>query len=278
MKGLSILCVVGVIRALTLQDSYSQEEFVKGSDAKNTNVDSNSNPTIYEAARPSLKMANRQRRKDCPIRYYRVPRTGSSSMKRPLLACNGVEYFFHEEAMRDAIADNHSMCGNSVVRTIVTLRDPCDRFQSAYKHAVTKYAWFRSRHPSISTLIQELQKDYPGGFPYHPHGEASEKDVIKLLPLSTHNVVFWPTSFFFNAKTKHPVCFHDKPPYEQLQNITQSYGCAESDEGWERAMQSAPTTYSADVLKIADMSKEDCAAVKNLYHEDVKLWERHCVQ
>lgn len=278
MKGLSILCVVGVVGALTLQDSFSQEEFVKGSDAKNTKVDSNSNPNMYEAARLSLKMGNPRRRKECPIKYYRVPRTGSSAVKRPLQACNGVEFLMHEESMRDAIADKQSMCGNSVVRTLVTIRDPCDRFESAYKHAVTKHAWFRSRHPSISTLIQQLRKDYPGGLPYHPHGDASKKDAIKLLPLSTHNVVFWPTSFFFNAKTKHPLCFHDKPPFEQLQNITRSYGCAESDGEWENAMRSQPTHYSADVMKISDMSKEDCAAVKNLYHEDVKLWERHCVQ
>jgi len=243
------------------------------------------------------------------MKYYRVPRTGSTITQKALKACSSLEYLGHPQAMTDASFGKETKCQIFGNNTVLVMRDPCERFKSSYwkrvddegatvlmdlhEEGVTPYTkaglitlakQFKKEYPTMKHLIKQLQKDYPDGLPSSPPKKitsADERgtDLLNLQPMSSHNIIFWPTAWFYNKATAHPVCYSRDNLIHDLEKVTHSLGCSKSTSLWEEARHKKFNAhFPKGMTEYPKMSSEECSAVKDLYRSDIKLLEKHNCQ
>lgn len=239
------------------------------------------------------------------LKFYAVPRTGSSHADEPLRACAPLQYYSHFTAMEDVRSGGAGRCGGAArtgrtARTVTVLRDAVERFRSAYwkrvtiNGSLTDHALsedesdalslnrdaqsFKARYPTMRRLLDELLRRYPRGLPRRAPGGA-RADVLHLSLRSSHNVIFWPTTWFYDNATALPICYSRDRLYDDLERVTRSQLCGQSEKLWKQAKRKKPNAhFPANGTGYPPMSRQERAAVRRLYRHDVALSRRHaCV-
>jgi len=229
--------------------------------------------------------------------YYRVPRTASTVSQKALQACPSLKYLDHKSAMAEASFGSNfpTKC-----RKVLVMKDPCERFRSAYwkrvddldatvamdlhedevtaegkANLIMLAKQFKTKYPTMKHLLKQLQRDYPKGLPSDPP-KTSKENTLNLEPKSGHNIIFWPTAWFYNKATAHPVCYSREHLLDDLEKVTDSLGCSKSTSLWESARHKKQKThYPKGMNEYPEMSSEECSAVKQLYRSDYELLEKH---
>ena len=177
--------------------------------------------------------------------YYRVPKTGSSSLLLQLKTCNThITVHDHADGCR-----NISWCNASLLNPNKTpfavVREPCDRFASQFDALKAKKWLFHQHIKDLDSFLTWLE-------------QVSAVREINKYVRSSHRVILYPQSLFVSERSVIH-CY----PFKELSECGVIKRVDEFGKNTSR-------------VRTWKMSKEQCGIVRRIYSDDVRLYAATC--
>ena len=176
--------------------------------------------------------------------YFRIPKTGSSSLLLQLRTCHShITVHDHADGCRDMSWCNASFLDRNKTPFAV-VREPCDRFESQFDALKNKGWLFEGRVRSLDAFLAWLEP-------------ASKIDALNKHVRSSHRVILYPQSLFVSEKSV-VYCY----PWTGLS------GCSmQRVDEFGRAVSKSRTW---------KLSRDQCRIVRRIYSDDVRLHDARC--
>lgn len=241
-----------------------------------------------------------------PVHYFRIPKTGSSATTKLLLPKLGCHLIMHGHG--DGGVDLQWLSGLHFrmppnERSIVTIREPCQRFSSVHRHmlrASTMYSRLVTRHAGRSTPaeLHGVRKVAPPAVPsyddaiswlsHHANARGCYNQSVTCFARAIndaladqHRVILWPQRFYIPKERVAIICHGTQMMARHfavhLQKLTKCKAKLEDiNELLSTGLERINVGSVADGRQPEPMSKVTCSRVRQLYSADARLWDETC--
>jgi hypothetical protein len=216
------------------------------------------------------------------LHYIRVPKTGSSSLKRHLLACDAVRY--HDHKLGCLIP--YEQCNSTQVhakqpKAIVfgVIRSPCEHFDSVHRHLISHRWGYMPNGPKTTpmhlarTVIALRRSSAVAGSPALAL-QAFARSIPRKYP-GAHHVMLLPQAYYLpDAPWSRPVCYSNDTTV-LAQQVNRVF--ADAGVGCRIRPQALGFANVNTVLSPRVLPWNVCRVVtEELYPEDAALFDKHC--
>jgi len=219
------------------------------------------------------------------VHFYRIPKTGSSSLIAgilPKLRCESVTVHNHGDGCRHL-----NWCNGSKLEGVlptqpvfVVMRHVCSRLESQWLHMVTVDP--ASIFGQCKTLAQffQLLRTLTSHCPAGRLGVHCKVRAINQHYNASHRVILWPQAFYMAPRTM-PICYHPEWLAARLQNQMAALGLCHTPymsniSDVHNAHSNVRNPSNHEQVPGGAAAANICAATQQLYDEDDRLWHQHC--